>query len=58
MSLKVYDVHGREVAVVLDGRWYGGEVVRWDATGLPAGIYFVRLQVGSEISTLKVIKAE
>ena len=43
VSLKIYDVQGREVAVVLDGKWLGDQVVRWDATALPAGIYFYRL---------------
>ena len=44
VSLKVYDVQGREVAVVLDQEMAAGEhMVRWDAGGLPAGIYFYRL---------------
>jgi len=44
VTLKIYDVQGREVAVVLDGRWSGGQVVKWDATGLPAGVYFYELR--------------
>jgi len=59
VSLKIYDVHGREVAALLDQKLSAGEhEVRWDATGLPAGMYFVRLQAGSEISALKFIKVE
>jgi predicted outer membrane repeat protein len=45
VSLKIYDVHGRVVAVVLDGKWSGDQVVRWDASSLPAGIYFYRLTI-------------
>jgi kelch-like protein 20 len=43
VSIKIYNVQGREVAVVLDGKWSGDQVVRWDATALPAGIYYYRL---------------
>jgi photosystem II stability/assembly factor-like uncharacterized protein len=43
VKLEVFDVQGREVATVLDGRWSGGQVVRWDASDLPAGIYFYQL---------------
>ncbi len=59
VSLKIYDVHGREVAEVLDQKLSAGEhEVRWDATGLPAGMYFARLQAGNEATTMKVIKVE
>jgi hypothetical protein len=44
VSLKVYDATGKEVAVVLDGRWSGSQVIRWDASGLPAGIYYYQLR--------------
>jgi hypothetical protein len=44
MTLKVYDVQGREVAVVLDQEMDAGEhTVQWDASSLPAGIYYYRL---------------
>jgi len=58
VSLKIYDVHGREVATVLDGRWPGGQVVRWDASGLPAGVYFYRFAVGGQRSAVggKIVK--
>jgi hypothetical protein len=45
MILKVYNAQGQEVAVVLDEEMAAGEyTVRWDATALPAGIYFYRPQ--------------
>ena len=44
ISLKVYNAQGQEVAVVVDQKLPAGEhTVRWDATALPAGIYFYRL---------------
>jgi hypothetical protein len=42
VSLKIYNAQGQEVATVLEGKWPGDQVVRWDATALPAGIYFYR----------------
>jgi hypothetical protein len=45
VSCSIYDVYGREVAVVMDGMCSGDQVARWDASGLPAGVYFVELRV-------------
>jgi hypothetical protein len=65
ISLKIYDVHGREVAVVVNGRWPGGQVVkgsgdqvvRWDASGLPAGVYYYRLTTKDQRPTTgKIVK--
>ncbi|WP_420454363.1 T9SS type A sorting domain-containing protein [Rubrivirga sp.] len=44
--LAVYDVLGREVAVLADGpRGAGADRVTWTPTGLPAGLYLARLLV-------------
>jgi hypothetical protein len=58
ISLKVYDVHGREVAVVLDEKMPAGEhTVRWDAGKLPSGIYFYRLTTDDfRLTTGKLVK--
>jgi len=58
ISLKIYDLQGREVALMIDGMWSGGQVVRWDASGLPAGVYFYRLTVGGQRSAVsgKLVK--
>jgi hypothetical protein len=55
--MKIYNVQGQEVATVLDGRWPGDQVVRWDAGGLPAGIYFYRLTTKDQRPTTgKIMK--
>jgi hypothetical protein len=44
----VLDVLGREVAtLVKEPRRPGTYIVRWNAAGLPSGVYFYRLQSGS-----------
>jgi hypothetical protein len=44
--LKVYNAQGQEVATVLDAEMAAGEhTVSWDATALPAGIYYYRLTI-------------
>ncbi|MDX9904984.1 MAG: T9SS type A sorting domain-containing protein [Bacteroidales bacterium] len=48
ISLKIYDLQGREVATVMNGKWNDGKGVRWDASGLPAGVYFYELRAKGE----------
>jgi hypothetical protein len=44
VSLKIYDVLGREVSTLLDGSFSGGVYeARWDASGNASGVYFARL---------------
>ena len=55
VTIAVYDVTGREVAVIFRGvAQQGKHTVRWDGTNqageaLPSGIYFFRLRTGNEI---------
>jgi len=52
VSLAVYDMLGREVAVLVNGqRDAGSYTVKFDAGGLSSGVYFYRLQAGSYIET-------
>jgi hypothetical protein len=45
VDLRVFDVLGREVATLVnDVRSAGLYTVRWDASSLPSGVYFYRLQ--------------
>jgi hypothetical protein len=44
VTLKIFDVLGREVAVLVNGeRPAGAYATRWDASALPSGVYFYRL---------------
>lgn len=56
VTLKVYDVLGREVATLASGIEHPGihEVV-FVADNLPSGVYFVRLTAGAFVQTRKAV---
>ncbi len=56
VTLKVYDVTGREVATLVDARLPAGtHKVRFNAVNLPSGIYFYQLRAGNFVSTRKMV---
>jgi hypothetical protein len=56
VSLKVYDILGREVATLINGRQDAGEyTVQFNAANLASGIYFYRLQAGNFVQTRKMM---
>jgi len=56
VSLKVYDVLGNEVAVLLSDELPAGKFERqWNAAELPSGVYFYSLKAGSFTSTKKLL---
>ena len=56
LKLVVYDLLGREVAVLVNERKAPGEyMVRFDASGLSSGVYFYRLQAGNIAETRKLL---
>lgn len=55
-SLMVYDVAGREVAVLVNDRKEAGEyTAQFDARNLPSGVYFYRLRSGGYSSSKKLL---
>ena len=56
VSLKVFDVLGKEVAVLVDGYTEAGNYsVPFDASNRSSGIYFYRLQSGHFTKTMKTM---
>jgi len=56
VSLKVYDILGREVATLVNEvKQPGGYTVQWDASRQSSGVYFYRLQAGSFVNVKKLI---
>jgi hypothetical protein len=56
VSLRVYDVLGREVATLVNENLQPGSYkVTFDATGLASGVYFYRLQAGEFTQTNRMM---
>jgi hypothetical protein len=56
ISLRVFDVLGREIAALRDGFVEAGTYrVVFDGSGLASGIYFARLSIGTFLQTTKLV---
>ncbi len=56
VSLKVYDLLGREVATLVnEGNGPGVYSVSWDASHLPGGVYYYRMLAGGFAETKKMM---
>lgn len=56
VSLKVYDISGREIKELVNGKIEAGSyLVNFDAGYLPSGVYFYRLKTDNYIETKKMI---
>ena len=56
VRLAVYDLLGREVAVLIDERKTAGRYeVGWDATGFPSGVYICRMVAGDFVAYRKTL---
>ena len=56
VTLKVYDVIGREVAVIFSGELEAGSYTRqWNAAAFSTGVYFYRLQAGTFSQTKRLV---
>jgi hypothetical protein len=56
VSLKIFDLLGREVATIVSEEMSAGSYSRqWNAANMTSGIYFYRLQAGSFTETKKLI---
>jgi hypothetical protein len=56
VSLKIYDLIGREIATIVSEELSAGNYSRqWTAESISSGVYFYRLEAGSFIETKKLI---
>ncbi len=56
VTLKVYDILGREVASLVSARQNPGSyTVNFDGSGLPSGVYFYRLVAGTSTAMKKLV---
>lgn len=55
VTLKIYDVGGKEIVTLVRGQQTAGRHrVRFEATGLASGLYFYRLEAGDFVQTKKL----
>ena len=56
MRLGVYDILGREVALLRDGMFAAGRhKATFDASGLPSGMYVYRMEAGMFVQTRRML---
>jgi outer membrane protein assembly factor BamB len=56
VSIKVYDILGREIATLIDHSIPSGKhQVMWHTSNIPSGIYYYRIQAGDYQETKKMI---
>jgi cyclomaltodextrinase / maltogenic alpha-amylase / neopullulanase len=56
LKLAVYDMLGREVAVLVDGvKEPGYYQVEWNAAGMASGVYYYRLTAGASVEVKKML---
>ena len=55
--MTVHDLYGREIKTIVDEMRSPGEYsVKVDVSGLPGGLYLVRLQAGDKSATGRFVK--
>ncbi|MBQ4801856.1 T9SS type A sorting domain-containing protein [Aquimarina sp. MMG015] len=54
----IYNQIGVKIAVLKDNERLssGSQNIQWDTDGIPSGIYFLKLRIGKEVKTMKLIK--
>ena len=56
VRLAAYDVRGKEVELIFEGlQSFGQHSYTWNASNLPSGVYYVRLQAGDLASSQKAL---
>ncbi len=56
IRLAVYDIQGREAAVLAEGFYpAGAHQAGWDASGMASGVYFARFSAGEAQRTVKLL---
>lgn len=55
VALRIFNVSGQEVATLINGKLKAGEhKVKWNAEGLPSGVYLYRLEAGNHTAVKKM----
>jgi hypothetical protein len=56
VCITAYNILGQRIAIVHAGAMQAGHhEITWDASGMPSGVYLVRLSAGENVATTKVV---
>ena len=56
VMLSVSDLNGRQIETISDGFQSSGlHSYRWNATEIPSGVYYVKLQFENQVETMKAV---
>jgi hypothetical protein len=56
LSIEIFNILGQQVATLMEGFEQAGEyTIIWNASDLPSGVYFARLETGKSIETIKML---
>ena len=56
ISIDVYDMRGRLVETLIDQNMLAGyHSITWNASSYSSGVYFIKMQAGSNIRTQKLM---
>jgi len=58
VTISFFNQFGKQVDLIQQKQQQGKQQVVWNAKGLPAGIYFFRLQAGDHLSKGKIVKID
>ena len=52
----MYDIIGREIAVLANEKLNAGEYeIDWNASSLPSGVYFIKIEAGDNLKILRTV---
>jgi hypothetical protein len=55
-SLKIYDISGKEIAVLASGKFnQGNHSFNWTPGDIASGVYFARLEIPEALKTQKIV---
>ena len=56
VKLAAYDVQGKQVDIIFEGvQSVGQHSYTWNASSLPSGVYYIRLQAGNMVTSQKAL---
>ena len=56
VKLSAFNIRGNEVDVIFEGaQGVGQHSYTWNASNIPSGVYYIRLQAGSLVSSQKAL---